>query len=359
MSVRVRHLRKSYGAHVAADDIDLAVPEGHMLVLLGPSGCGKTTTMRCIAGLETPDTGLVEVGGQIVFDAERRIDVPVNRRRIGMVFQSYAIWPHMSVFDNVAFPLQMEGVSRQETASRVNEMLDRVGLAGLASRGASMLSGGQMQRVALARSLVMRPTLLLFDEPLSNVDARLRDQLRVLLRELQLQLGITGIYVTHDQSEAFALADQVAVMSHGRFRQLTDPETLYRRPATSEIARFIGYSNIFPGRLLGQQDGACVIGLQAGVLRTRNAPEDPQLAFDVCVRPDAVRLLPPDATGENCMSGEITLVSFMGAHRQIRVRVAGGAVWEALDPMTCPHARVGAKTLLQIDPAQVLCLPGQ
>jgi iron(III) transport system ATP-binding protein len=356
MSVVVRGLRKRFGDHVAADDIDLDVPAGGMLVLLGPSGCGKTTTMRCIAGLETPDAGTVEVGGRVVFDVASRINMPVNRRRIGMVFQSYAIWPHMTVFENVGFPLQMERVPGTEIRRRVLEMLGLVGLEGLADRGASALSGGQMQRVALARSLVMQPTLLLFDEPLSNVDARLRDQLRVLLRELQMRLGITGVYVTHDQSEAFAIADQVAVMAHGHIRQITDPVNLYRAPATSEIAKFIGYTNVFPARFdpVGNAGCATLTGTGQSVA-VAGAPQAAD--FDLCVRPDAIRLVPADAAA--AVRGQITMVSFMGAQRQIHVRSACGDLWEILDPLRFESPCVGAEVALHIDPDQILLLPRQ
>jgi iron(III) transport system ATP-binding protein len=362
VSVKVRGLRKAFGDRVVADDIDIDVPEGRMLVLLGPSGCGKTTTMRCIAGLETPDEGVISVGSKTVFDAAARVNTPVNRRNIGMVFQSYAIWPHMSVFDNVAFPLQMARRPAAEIRQRVEEMLSLVGLDNTSKRGASTLSGGQMQRVALARSLVMRPTLLLFDEPLSNVDARLRDQLRVLLRELQLRFGITGIYVTHDQAEAFAIADQVAVLGEGRIRQMTDPVSLYRRPVSSEIARFIGYTNVFPAQLRARDGATCTVGVGAVTLASTNPPDQAAGTFDLCIRPDAIRIQPDGGakacnTPNNTLSGTITLVSFMGSQRQFHVTTGDGASWDILDPLTFETACVGDKVNLFIDPAQVLLLP--
>ncbi len=366
MSVKVQGLRKAFGDRVVADNITFDVPDGHMLVLLGPSGCGKTTTMRCIAGLETPDQGVISVGGKTVFDAASRRNTPVNRRNIGMVFQSYAIWPHMTVFDNVAFPLQMTRCPAPEIRQRVEEMLRLVGLDNTSKRSASTLSGGQMQRVALARSLVMRPTLLLFDEPLSNVDARLRDQLRVLLRALQLQLGITGIYVTHDQAEAFALADQVAVLGEGRIRQLTDPVSLYRRPETSEIARFIGYTNVFPAQLQARDDKGCTVAVGAVTLAASHPPKHPAAAFDLCIRPDAIRIQPETGVkASNTFSGKITMVSFMGSQRQFRVTTGDGSPgdiqrdieWDILDPLTIENARVGDTVTLFIDPAQVLLLP--
>jgi len=253
-AIRIRDLVMHYGDTLAVDHLDLDVAEGEMLVLLGPSGCGKTTTMRCIAGLETPTAGTVQIGGTTVFDSATGQAVPPHKRDVGMVFQSYAIWPHKTVFQNVAFPLRMKGVPRSEIAARVSEMLALVGLEGLGSRGASNLSGGQMQRIALARSLVMRPRVLLLDEPLSNLDAKLRERLRFELKEIQQNLKVTSIYVTHDQTEALALADRIAVMDTGRIAQLDAPDGLYRRPSSVFVADFMGYTNIFPA--LVSPDGA-------------------------------------------------------------------------------------------------------
>ena len=255
MSISISNLRKTFGPVVAVDHLSLDVAQGQMLVLLGPSGCGKTTTMRAIAGLDRPDAGMISIAGRTVFDASK-INVPVNQRNVGMVFQSYAIWPHMTVFDNVAFPLRVKNLMRSEIEARVGEVLVHIGLAELAQRGASYLSGGQMQRVALARSLVMRPAVLLFDEPLSNLDARLRDRLRIQLRELQTQFKITAVYVTHDQHEALALADRIAVMHRGELLQLDDPVSIYSRPVSSTVADFIGYSNIFRIGEIMTRDGS-------------------------------------------------------------------------------------------------------
>src|SRR5262245_41435073 len=245
MTIEVRNLSKSFTGTRAVVQVNLDIAEGEMLVLLGPSGCGKTTTMRCVAGLENPNSGRISIGGKVVYDSDKGISVPANQRHVGMVFQSYAIWPHMTVFENVAFPLEMASVGRAEIKRRVADILKLVGLSGFEDRGASYLSGGQMQRVALARSLVMEPSVLLFDEPLSNLDARLRDHLRIQLRELQTQLKITSIYVTHDQREALALADKIVVMQSGHVVQEADPVTLYHRPRSAAIADFLGYSNIF------------------------------------------------------------------------------------------------------------------
>ncbi|MDB5572393.1 MAG: hypothetical protein JWN93_3576 [Hyphomicrobiales bacterium] len=361
MAIRIEGLRKSYGASVAVDGVDIAVPEGKMLVLLGPSGCGKTTTMRCIAGLEQPEEGVIAIGQRTVFSHAGRINVAVNERRVGMVFQSYAIWPHMSVYENVAYPLDMTGVARAEKEKRVTEILRVVGLEGFGERGASYLSGGQMQRVALARSLVMRPSVLLFDEPLSNLDARLRDHLRVQLRELQTTFGITSVYVTHDQREALALADEIAVMQAGKVVQRGDPVSLYRRPKTSSIADFLGYSNIFDATLAdGGANPRVSLDGQACVLETLDAP--PAGPISVCVRPDDITVRARDgagspAPGMNRLEGDIVLASFMGPFYQYRVRLPQGAVWEAYGPADARGHGLGERVLLDVPASAVLVAP--
>jgi iron(III) transport system ATP-binding protein len=231
VKIAIENLTKRYGSVVAVDDLTLTIANGELLVLLGPSGCGKTTTMRAIVGLEEPTAGRITVGDSVVYDASRGINVPSNRRQMGMVFQSYAIWPHKTVGENVIYPLERQGVARAEIAERLAQTLALVGLSNFADRGASLLSGGQMQRVALARSIIAQPRVLLLDEPLSNLDAKLRDHLRFELREIQQRLGITAVYVTHDQTEALALADRIAVMRDGKIIQLDTPTAIYQRPA--------------------------------------------------------------------------------------------------------------------------------
>jgi iron(III) transport system ATP-binding protein len=361
MGIEVRHLRKSFGDTIAVNDIDLDIDDGKMLVLLGPSGCGKTTSMRCIAGLESPDAGQITINGQTVFNAKLGTNVPVNKRHVGMVFQSYAIWPHLTVFENVAFPLDMEGVSRQEIARRVTEVLELVGLQGMDSRGASYLSGGQMQRVALARSLVMRPAVLLFDEPLSNLDARLRDHLRVQLRELQTQLRITSVYVTHDQREALALADQIVVMQAGRVLQVGDPIHLYNHPATNTIAEFLGYTNVFEVEVLARDSGGSDVAFKGNGRRLRAgvAPLD-AASLCVCIRPDhvAIRALPEgtDTLPGNSISGEIILASFLGSHMQYRVRTGEHEIWEVLSADVASGIRLGSRVAIVMDPRHLQVL---
>lgn len=251
--VKVRGLFKRFegekGVVKAVDGIEFEVPAGEMFTLLGPSGCGKSTTLRCLAGLETAERGEIEVDGQLVSSEKRGVFVPAHKRDIGMVFQSYAIWPHMSVFDNVAFPLKVgsKKPSRKELKRRVEKALSLVKLAGLEDRPAPLLSGGQQQRLALARALVREPKVLLLDEPLSNLDAKLREYMRFELKALQRQLGITTVYVTHDQLEALALSDTIAVMNDGKIVQMGSPKGIYEWPECRFVADFVGSSNLITG----------------------------------------------------------------------------------------------------------------
>ncbi len=359
MTIEIRNLRKMFGETAAIAGIDLDIAQGEMLVLLGPSGCGKTTTMRCIAGLETPNTGRIALSGRVVFDDKAGINVPTNQRHVGMVFQSYAIWPHMSVFQNVSFPLEMENVSRDAIKRRVTDILKLVGLGGLEERGASYLSGGQMQRVALARSLVMEPAVLLFDEPLSNLDARLRDHLRVQLRELQTQLKITSVYVTHDQREALALADKIVVMETGHVQQVADPVTLYRHPRTAAIADFLGYSNVFDVKVAERNNGSTIVALGTNGTRltAMGAPPETAAGLAACVRPDDVTIRTGSTSGENVIQGEVLLASFVGSHMQYRVKVSNDLVWEALSSDVSAMIRIGDKVSLSVHPGSVLLLP--
>jgi len=243
-AVGVESVSKRFGAVRAVDDVSLAVADGRLLTLLGPSGCGKTTTLRMIAGLEQNDTGRITIGDRIVSDPAAGLFVAPERREIGMVFQSYAIWPHMTVFANIAYPLEVRRRPAAEVRERVQDALRLMEMTHLADRPATALSGGQQQRVAIARALVFQPRVLLMDEPLSNLDAKLREQMRVELRALQQRLGITTVYVTHDQEEAMVLSDEIAVMHEGRVLQVAGPETIYTRPANRTVAAFVGAPNL-------------------------------------------------------------------------------------------------------------------
>jgi iron(III) transport system ATP-binding protein len=309
--VEVVDLKKIYAAGktrvAAVDGVSFNVAAGEFYTLLGPSGCGKTTTLRALAGLERPDGGTIAIGGRIVSSSAPTVFTPPNERDIGMVFQSYAIWPHMTVFQNVAFPLKVAGLGARsaETVARVEEALALVRLDAQASRLATQLSGGQQQRLALARALVRRPPLLLLDEPLSNLDARLREQMRVELRALQRRLGITMVYVTHDQTEALSMSDRIAVMLDGRIVQAGSPGEMYRAPASAFVAEFIGSSN--------------VLELQVAQRFGMVAPAGASPAGFISIRPEHVRLTRSDGNGE--AGGRVESVTFLGEMTECEVTI--------------------------------------
>ncbi|WP_112322857.1 ABC transporter ATP-binding protein [Oceanibium sediminis] len=242
--ITVRNLTKRYGDMVALDDVSLEIDSGEFLVLLGPSGCGKTTLLRCLAGLETPDEGEIRIGDDIVFSSERKIEVAPGKRGLGMVFQSYALWPHMTVRDNLKFGLDVLKIAKKPSDERLDRVLEDVGLGALGARYPSELSGGQQQRVALARLLATQPQVFLMDEPLSNLDARLRMDMRVELKRFQAETGATTVYVTHDQTEAMTMSTRVVVMKDGRILQISPPQQLYRQPESTFVADFIGMPRI-------------------------------------------------------------------------------------------------------------------
>jgi iron(III) transport system ATP-binding protein len=356
VQIQVTGLTKAYGATVAVRDLSVDIAEGEFLVLLGPSGCGKTTTMRCIVGLETPTTGTIVIGDQVIFDAARAINVPANRRNVGMVFQSYAIWPHMTVFENIAFPLQMQKRPRAEIRQRVKDMTALVGLEGLEDRGASLLSGGQMQRVALARSVVMQPRVLLLDEPLSNLDAKLRDKLRFELREIQQKLGITTVYVTHDQGEALALADRIAVMNHGVIVQLADPVTLYQRPTSAFVADFLGVSNLFEGRVVGRADGfARVVLKEGGVALDTGTTAAQNAEVTVCIRPEDLVVSAEPPAARNVWSTTVRAASFLGSQVRYHMNGAGLDVYALALGSERPFPP-GSPVYVHVPPDKVLVL---
>lgn len=285
--IEVRDLVVRYGEVTAVGGVSFTVGRGEHVTLLGPSGCGKTTTLRALAGLETPSAGSIRIGGQTVYSAAERRNVPAEKRGISMVFQSYAVWPHMSVFDNVAYGLRVRKLPRAEVARQVERVLDLVQMREYAVRSASLLSGGQQQRVALARAIAFSPAVLLFDEPLSNLDAKLRAEMRVELRALQRRLGITSVYVTHDQEEALAISDRVIVMHVGGIEQIGTPEDIYHRPRTRFVADFVGSANLIEGRLAGPVNGGGAVRFESagGLMLQASAPGPPRGGEDtVAVR---------------------------------------------------------------------------
>lgn len=286
--LRLERLTKRFGSVVAVDDVTLEVPTGAFVTLLGPSGCGKTTTLRLIAGFEAPSAGAILLSGQSIEQ------LPANRREMALVFQNYALFPHLNVFENVAYGLRVRRVPGTELRTRVDEALAMMGLEKLAERSPSQLSGGQQQRVALARAMVIRPRVLLFDEPLSNLDAKLRIQMRDEIRRLQRRLNITAIYVTHDQSEAMALSDQIVVMNQGRVEQVGPPTEIYARPATTFVADFIGRANFFPAELVSRANGNLLVRSLETTLTVPASPQtepvQPGALLQLVVRPEALSL---------------------------------------------------------------------
>ncbi|WP_299818775.1 ABC transporter ATP-binding protein [uncultured Jannaschia sp.] len=307
-AVSFHRVRKDFGSFTAIHDLDLEIEPGELVTLLGPSGCGKTTTLRMLAGLESPSSGEIHIGGQ---DVTR---LPANRRDVSMVFQSYALFPHMSVAQNVAYGLESGGTKPRQAMSMAEKGLDLVGLAGMADRLPSELSGGQQQRVAVARALVLEPQVLLLDEPLSNLDARLRRRVRTEIRDLQQRLGFTAVYVTHDQEEALAVSDRIVVMQGGRIAQQGTPRELYETPASEFIADFIGEANVIDCVVEAVANGSARIAV--GNLRqemvARGATPGPA---KLAVRANAIRLLP----GPGALSGRVLSAAYLGDHMEYEV----------------------------------------
>jgi iron(III) transport system ATP-binding protein len=332
--VRVSNLLKRYGDVVAVDDLTMDFDKGTLTTLLGPSGCGKTTTLRCIAGLEKPDKGVISIGDTTVFSQDA--NVPPEKRKVGIVFQSYAIWPHMTVFDNIAFPLKIRHASKQEVDQKVKKVMDLVRLTGLSERSATQVSGGQQQRIALARALVFDPEVLLLDEPLSNLDASLRDIVRVEVREIQRSLGITTIYVTHDQVEALSMSDKVVVLRAGKVMAVGTPREIYTRPRNEFIATFVGKANMLRGRIASipglptarSGESLVIVETDFGQVRCHlhGAVEvkegDKAL---VTIKPENVLV---SADGQqtrepNTFAGTVELTSYLGGFSEVVVSVGG------------------------------------
>ncbi len=343
-------------------DASFALPEGTFFTLLGPSGCGKTTMLRSVAGLERPDAGRVAIDDRVLFDAAQGVAVPMNLRGIGMVFQSYAIWPHMTVFENIAFPLRVSHqrrFPREEIRRLVEEALATVGLAGYGDRPAPQLSGGQQQRVALARAIVHRPKLLLLDEPLSNLDAALREEMRAELRRLQQQIGVTTIYVTHDQAEALALSDLVAVMEKGRIVQVDAPRTVYCRPANRFVANFIGAANLLEG-ISPEAVYAGAIGpvaLEDGPVVQALFPGGSiaGAAATVSLRPESITLRPAAAVAnDSALRGVVATASFLGS--SVRYDVLVGRQRLRVEAPAEPAYAQGTEVELDFAPAAAVAL---
>ena len=362
--VELAGLSKSFGAERAVHDLSLAVARGEFVTLLGPSGCGKTTTLRCIAGLERPDSGEIRIDGTLVTAPARGVHLDPEARDIGMVFQSYAVWPHMTVFDNVAYGLRVRRVTGTQLKARTMKALELVGLGHLAERYATKLSGGQRQRVALARAVAYEPKVILFDEPLSNLDAKLREQMRVELVRLQHEVGITSIYVTHDQAEALVMSDRVVVMDKGVIQQVGDPETVYARPANTFVANFIGVANLLKGKLVSRNGGLSEVEIPLGDGRAPlnlkalgGESASPGQRIVLSLRPEdiALHLQAPAAQSRvNLIEAEVIDTVYLGSFLDCRVRVGSYEVDVQIDHFV--RLTPAQKVFLTFRPDHALCL---
>jgi iron(III) transport system ATP-binding protein len=362
--IRVAALHKRYpdqGTQVSAvDGLSFEVAQGELYTLLGPSGCGKTTTLRCVAGLERPDSGTIVLGDSEVYSASRF--VPTHKRDLGMVFQSYAIWPHMTVFENAAFPLRVSGkrMGRAKVDEAVTEALALVGLAGYESRMATQLSGGQQQRLSLARALVRRPKVLLLDEPLSNLDAKLREHMRQEIRQLQQRLRITTLFVTHDQIEALAMSDRVAVLRDGRIEQEASPKDIYNEPTSEFVANFVGATNLVKGTVLQWNSEWTTLETKFGELVAVSGPDKlPESSeVTVAVRPEDLTLTEAGTTSgpqPNTWPVEVIFASFTGAITECKVVTESG---QDIVVRTPSRTAIGKRRLvLHAEPAVCRVLP--
>ncbi len=357
-AVQLTDIVKQFGAFTAVHRMSLAIPEGSFVTLLGPSGCGKTTTLRMVAGLIDPSEGSIEIKG-------RRVnEVPIHRRNLGLVFQNYALFPHKTVFDNVAFGLRYRDVSRGEITRRVNEALELVQLPELGQRYPRQLSGGQQQRIALARAIVIEPDVLLLDEPLSALDANLREDMRVELKRIQDQLGVTTIFVTHDQSEALAMSDSIVVMSAGRVEQVGEPEAVYNTPATEFVARFLGASNLFEARATAVDTDTVSIDVAPfgplPIPRERAGDVQSGDAAKLVVRAEHLLLCPPDAplaADAVSIGGRVETVDYQGQAVRYFVRV-GERQLQAINMIDEHPFTTGSEVALHLRPRQCALLRG-
>src|SRR3954447_25145534 len=346
--IQLEALTKAFGEHVAVAGIDLDVSAGEFFTLLGPSGCGKTTTLRMIAGFERPTSGRIMLDGS---DVAR---VPPHRRNVNTVFQSYALFPHLDVSKNVAFGLKYQKVDKSERAKRVAAALELVNLTEFAHRKADQLSGGQQQRVALARALVLQPRVLLLDEPLGALDAQLRKNLQVELKTLQAELGITFIFVTHDQAEALTMSDRIAVMNGGRVEQASSPKGIYEEPETVFVADFLGVSNLLGATAVGRDGAACTVQVGDRTLRAQQGATDARGEVKVMIRPERIVIEPHSNTGEERMPGMVERSVFLGGAYEVHVRVLGGELLKAMVPndggVAVAEREPGAAVSLRLPP---------
>jgi iron(III) transport system ATP-binding protein len=353
----VKNLSKTFGHNAVLKGVSFTIKDGEFFTLLGPSGCGKSTTLNCIAGLEEPTGGSITVGGDAFVDVEKGVFLEPEERNLGMVFQSYALWPHMTVAKNLAMPLNIRKVPRDRQKKLISEALDKVGLADLHARYPHQLSGGQQQRVALARALIYSPTVLLLDEPLSNLDAKLREQARAWLKRLQVDLGITTVFVTHDQDEALALSDRIAVMSGGVMLQVDTPHEIYERPAAPEVAAFVGRCNFLVGKVIEETGDRYAVKLDCSgdVVEVSNTTAlHPGQTVSLAIRPEKLEVLPAgsEPTGLNRLRTEVLTSSYVGSHYEYDVKLGNQVV-----QVESSRPGLSGQVCLVFEPAHALVYP--
>ncbi|GAB3041364.1 ABC transporter ATP-binding protein [Parafrigoribacterium mesophilum] len=356
--VRVAGLSKVFGDVPVLNDITFTIEDGEFFTLLGPSGCGKSTTLNCIAGLEDPTSGSITVGDTTFVDTSTKLTVPPEERNLGMVFQSYALWPHMTIEQNLAMPLNIRRVPRAEKAERIHDALDKVGLAHLKSRYPHQLSGGQQQRVALARALVYSPGVLLLDEPLSNLDAKLREQARAWLKRLQVDLGITTVYVTHDQDEALSLSDRIAVMFDGQMAQVGTPVEVYQHPASAHVAAFVGSCNFLIGRVVTASPTSADVRLDSSGMIVTVATPTPLTAGDevtVAIRPERLTITPKGASvsGGNVLDTQVLTRAYVGSRYEYGLKLGNIVV-----QVVSGNGGLDGDVRLVFNPEDALVYPG-
>jgi spermidine/putrescine ABC transporter ATP-binding subunit len=350
-AVSLSRVTKIFAGHTAVDDVSLEIRRGEFFSLLGPSGCGKTTTLRMISGFEFPTSGRIEIDGKLVND------VPAHRRNTNLVFQQLALFPHLDVFDNIAFGLRLKRVPRREIQKRMTDILEVVGLEGLARRRISQISGGQQQRVAIARALVNEPAVLLLDEPLGALDLKLRMQMQVELKSLQHRVGTTFIYVTHDQSEALVMSDRIAVMNHGRVEQIGSGRDIYRSPKTVFVAAFIGETNLIDGEVQGVDGGVAVVAVEGRTTRAeRSGDLQAGQQASISVRPEALRLARPADAPADAMHGVVSDVIFLGSQIRYVVRLPSGRQLKSDVSGDSELFALGDSVVVSWDPASVVAL---
>jgi iron(III) transport system ATP-binding protein len=358
MEIRIQGVSKRYfsgGKTITAlDNVNLAIPANQIFTLLGPSGCGKTTLLRCIVGLEAPDSGEIRIGDEVVFSKDKNISVPTEKRGLGMVFQTYAIWPHMNVFDNVAYPLQIRNVAKEVIRERVAKTLSFVHLEGMEQRPATKLSGGQQQRVALARALVAEPKVILFDEPLSNLDAKLREETRKDLKTFLGKLKITAVYVTHDRIEALALSDTIAIMRDGQIIEVGAPKKIYFDSEHRFVADFIGRANLIQAKVRGEEGGHTMVDCGLGTIACERRDLAVGSEATLCIRPEFIRIAKGEAGGKNVVNGRVELLIFIGEAYEAEIRVGNELLLAKIDPDV--KLEEGSAVSFSLDPAHCLLL---